>query len=403
MANLEFCDTYNMVAYLLKIEGTDSFYHIMDFLNTSHIKYALTENPTIYTSLIQQFWQTAAANTLDTREVQITTTIDGKVKLVSEASIRRHLKLEDSNGISTCLILKSLSNLLLWVLYCLSPKKNSWEQFSSNIATAIICLATNMSFNFFKMIFEGMVKDLDNEPAFTGVDVRHGGATTTVSSLDTGQGNDNINKTLYMPHDSPLLRVYTLGCDEGRMQQNELIDLVSKLTDILLALETNLPQTKKVYNTAVTKLIMKEYEFETEHISTIETLVYIRGSASKDKGKCIMTESEHKQTSTKLQQRQERAGYEAVVRLVKTFTPMESDFDRTIPKIADESSKRVAKEELEQESSKRQKTRKSSELREKEDDELTQEDLQQMVMIVPVEEVYVEALKNLENIGKLSE
>nr|GEV96124.1 hypothetical protein [Tanacetum cinerariifolium] len=73
----------------------------MDFLNTSHIKYALTENPTIYASLIQQFWKTAAANTLDTREVQITTTIDGKVKLVSEVFIRRYLKLEDSDGIST--------------------------------------------------------------------------------------------------------------------------------------------------------------------------------------------------------------------------------------------------------------------------------------------------------------
>nr|GEV87467.1 hypothetical protein [Tanacetum cinerariifolium] len=101
MSNLEFCDTHNMVAYLLKIEGSKGFQHIVDFLNSSHIKYALTKNPTIYTLLIQQFWQTVAANTLDTREVQITATIDGKVKLVSEASIRRYLKLEDSDGIST--------------------------------------------------------------------------------------------------------------------------------------------------------------------------------------------------------------------------------------------------------------------------------------------------------------
>ncbi|GKC14010.1 putative ribonuclease H-like domain-containing protein [Tanacetum coccineum] len=51
--------------------------------------------------LMALFWQTTVANTLDFREVQITATIDGKVKFVSEASIRRHLKLEDSNGIST--------------------------------------------------------------------------------------------------------------------------------------------------------------------------------------------------------------------------------------------------------------------------------------------------------------
>nr|GFB79582.1 hypothetical protein [Tanacetum cinerariifolium] len=41
----------------------------------------------------------------------------------------------------------------------------------------------------------------------------------------------------------------------------------------------------------------------------------------------------------------------------------------------------------------RQKTGESSEPKEKEDDELTQEDLQQMMMMVPVEELYVEALQ----------
>nr|GEW20748.1 hypothetical protein [Tanacetum cinerariifolium] len=358
---------------------------------------------------------------LDTGEVQITAIIDGKVKLVSEASIRRHLKLEDSDGINTL------------------PNTKIFEQLAlmSNIATAIICLATNRTFNFSKMIFERIVKNLDipieshhtpfgapttsqppllspsriptgqetevprpsslthtnfvDEVASIGVDVRHGGAATTVSSLDIGQGSDRV-----------------------------------------LALQTDLQQTKKVYSIAFTKLIMKEIEFETKDISIAETLMYIRRSASKYKGKGIMTESEPEQTTTKLQQRQEKAGYEAAVRLqeqldeeerqriarvhkeassfnvakwediqatieadeeaqqrtymsnyvkhmgshtlqqlkrlsfdelknlfeatvkrVKTFTLMESDVDRTIPKIVDKRSKRAAEEELEQESSKR--------------------------------------------------
>ncbi|GKF23583.1 hypothetical protein Tco_0075905, partial [Tanacetum coccineum] len=33
--------------------------------------------------------------------MEITATIDGRVKTVTEASIRRHLKLEDSDGIIT--------------------------------------------------------------------------------------------------------------------------------------------------------------------------------------------------------------------------------------------------------------------------------------------------------------
>ncbi|GJV19913.1 putative ribonuclease H-like domain-containing protein [Tanacetum coccineum] len=101
-----------------------------------------------------------------------------------------------------------------------------------------------------------------DEAASTGVDVRHGGAATTVTSLDAGQGSGNIDKTPSMPHDSPLPRVHTLGSDEGRMQHNELMDLVTKLSDRVVALETDLQQTKKVYGTAFTKLIKKVKKLE---------------------------------------------------------------------------------------------------------------------------------------------
>ncbi|GJX65112.1 hypothetical protein Tco_0299455 [Tanacetum coccineum] len=134
---------------------------IVDFLNTSHIKFAITENPTIYTSLIQQFWQTASTSTLEDGEVEITATIDGQLKTITEASLRRHLKLEDVDGISSLPNSKIFEQLAL-----MGPKKTAWEQFSSNIATAIICLATNRTFNFSKMIFEGMVKNLDSRSKF---------------------------------------------------------------------------------------------------------------------------------------------------------------------------------------------------------------------------------------------
>ncbi|GJX38716.1 hypothetical protein Tco_0252019 [Tanacetum coccineum] len=192
MANLDFCDKHNMVAYLQKSEGSEGFHQIIDFLTTSHIKYALTESPTIYVSLIEQFWKTASASTLENGNMEITATIDGKVKVVSEASIRRHLKLEDSDGISTLPTSEIFEQLALmgyvsnsdnltfqkghfspqWkflihtILHCLSSKKIAWEQFSSNIATAIICLATNRTFNFSKLIFDAMVKNLDSKTKF---------------------------------------------------------------------------------------------------------------------------------------------------------------------------------------------------------------------------------------------
>ncbi|GKB26046.1 hypothetical protein Tco_0865447 [Tanacetum coccineum] len=49
-----------MVAFLKKPEGSEGFHQIVDFLNSTQIKYALIENPTIYVSLIHQFWQTAS-------------------------------------------------------------------------------------------------------------------------------------------------------------------------------------------------------------------------------------------------------------------------------------------------------------------------------------------------------
>ncbi|GJW03316.1 ribonuclease H-like domain-containing protein [Tanacetum coccineum] len=108
-----------------------------------------------------EFWQTASTSTLEDGEVEITTTIDGQLKTIIEASLRRHLKLEDADGISSLPNSKFFKQLAL-----MSPNKTAWEQFSSNIATAIIFLATNRTFNFSKMIFEGMVKNLDSRSKF---------------------------------------------------------------------------------------------------------------------------------------------------------------------------------------------------------------------------------------------
>ncbi|GJS69174.1 hypothetical protein Tco_0702015 [Tanacetum coccineum] len=90
-----------MVAYLQKPEGSEAFHKIVDFLNASHIKYALIENPKIYISLIQQFWGTTTARTTDDGEVEITASIDGQVKTITKASLRRYLKLEDFDGITS--------------------------------------------------------------------------------------------------------------------------------------------------------------------------------------------------------------------------------------------------------------------------------------------------------------
>ncbi|GJW72525.1 hypothetical protein Tco_0129442 [Tanacetum coccineum] len=192
MAQLEFCDKHNMVAYLVKSESSEGFDEIIDFLTSSHIYYALTENPIIFVSLIEQFWETAVLSTTEEGLQAISATIDGHEKLITEDSLRRHLKLDDAEGISSLSneeIFEHLAHMgyvtnsesltffkghfspqwkffIHTILHCLSSKKTAWDQFSSNIATTLICLATSRRFNFSKFIFEAMVKNLDSPHKF---------------------------------------------------------------------------------------------------------------------------------------------------------------------------------------------------------------------------------------------
>ncbi|GKC09180.1 hypothetical protein Tco_1000790 [Tanacetum coccineum] len=52
--------------------------------------------------------------------------------------------------------------LIHTILQCLSAKTTAWNEFSSTMASTIICLATNQKFNFSKYVFESMVKNLEN-------------------------------------------------------------------------------------------------------------------------------------------------------------------------------------------------------------------------------------------------
>ncbi|GJT78778.1 hypothetical protein Tco_1045503 [Tanacetum coccineum] len=62
------------------------------------IKYALTVNPTIYTSCIEQFWATVKVKTVN-GEQQLQALVDGKKTVVTEASVRRDLQLDDDEGL----------------------------------------------------------------------------------------------------------------------------------------------------------------------------------------------------------------------------------------------------------------------------------------------------------------
>ncbi|GJX87415.1 putative ribonuclease H-like domain-containing protein [Tanacetum coccineum] len=68
--------------------GSVRFHQVIDFLNRSHICYALTKKPAISVSFIKQFWRSAEASTDDNGEVKIIATIDGHSLSITEGSLR---------------------------------------------------------------------------------------------------------------------------------------------------------------------------------------------------------------------------------------------------------------------------------------------------------------------------
>ncbi|GJR90199.1 hypothetical protein Tco_0214210 [Tanacetum coccineum] len=66
------------------------------------------------------------------------------------------------------------------------------------------------------------------------------------------------------PHDSPLHAVHLHGSDEGSLKLNELMILVTKLSDRIGVLEADLMKTKKTYSSAYTKLILRVKKLESQ-------------------------------------------------------------------------------------------------------------------------------------------
>ncbi|GJS27304.1 hypothetical protein Tco_0487924 [Tanacetum coccineum] len=97
MSSPKFAKTHNVVAFLEKHVESDGFAEIIDFLKASFVHYALTVNPIIYTSCIEQFWATTKVQTVN-GVCQLQAIVDKKRVIITESSIRCDLHLEDAGG-----------------------------------------------------------------------------------------------------------------------------------------------------------------------------------------------------------------------------------------------------------------------------------------------------------------
>nr|GEU31187.1 xylulose kinase-1 [Tanacetum cinerariifolium] len=101
MTALLYKDDHNKVSYLEKRKGCEAYEQILDFLNRSHIRYALTHHPPIiFDSLVKQFWATATVRTLEAGPLKIIATIDSNEVVVTESLIKTQLQLNDKTGLT---------------------------------------------------------------------------------------------------------------------------------------------------------------------------------------------------------------------------------------------------------------------------------------------------------------
>ncbi|GJV04030.1 ribonuclease H-like domain-containing protein, partial [Tanacetum coccineum] len=138
-------------AYMEKSEGNAEFHEIIDFLKRSSIHHALTVNPVVSTTFVEQFWTSANDLLFDDA--------DGIDSLPNQAIFDAIQLMAYEGDLIVLTINKALFSpqwrfLFHTMNHCLSSKSTSWDQIPTNIATAVICLTSNQKYNFSKLIFD---------------------------------------------------------------------------------------------------------------------------------------------------------------------------------------------------------------------------------------------------------
>ncbi|GKE94526.1 hypothetical protein Tco_1579381, partial [Tanacetum coccineum] len=108
--------------------------------------------------------------------------------------------------------------------------------------------------------------------------------------------------------------------DEGSMQQHELIDLVTKLTDRIGFLEKDLHQTNKTYSTALTRLVLRVKKLEKN----------VKTGKAKSRARIVISEDEDAVDDSSKQGRKiSDIDTDPTISLVQPQQDMEYDFDAT--------------------------------------------------------------------------
>ncbi|GJS13548.1 hypothetical protein Tco_0408020 [Tanacetum coccineum] len=201
-----------MVACLEKTKRNSDFHEIVDFLASSSIHHALTVSPPIYTSYIEQFWNTTNSQTVNDVK-QIDATVDSMTLVVTEASIRSSLLFNDADG-TACLTNEAIFQNLALMGY--EEGKGSEEPTKPQPTPSPTQPSTG------------------DEPPKTSSS--HATSQDFRDSLEGTNGNEGDQ--VQTPYDSPLSGDHTSDRAEGALNLLELSVLSTNLSNRVLALES---------------------------------------------------------------------------------------------------------------------------------------------------------------------
>ncbi|GJS45586.1 hypothetical protein Tco_0595707 [Tanacetum coccineum] len=258
MANLKYSDKHNMVAFLKKPNESVGFTEVVDFLKGTSLRYALTHNPTIYDSLVKQFWQTATVRTLANGTQQLVASIDSKEYTITEASVRSKLQLADATGIH------NLSDAEIYA--GLATLGYVTEGDIEQLLPAMLAGAA---------MDQGKGSAQPTEPHHTPVDPSpphpspphqsppHSPYPSPLHHLpphSPPQSPPHLSPP--RSYEAPLLEGNTSGSAEDSMQLKELIVLVPTSVTRITSLDKELKDTKQTLRNNVIKLVKKVKSLE---------------------------------------------------------------------------------------------------------------------------------------------
>ncbi|GKD13692.1 hypothetical protein Tco_1198099, partial [Tanacetum coccineum] len=321
MANLTFANSHNMVAYLEKSEDNADFAEIVDFINASPIRYALTVSPTGYVSYIEQFWSTAKIKTVN-NETQIRAKVDGKTIVITESSVMIDLHFDDKDA-----VFNDEYDTPSHTKKVFTNTRRQGKDFSGTVIPLFATILVQ------SQAVEGEADDTIHEERGDSMER----AASTPTSLDAEQGSGNIYRTqstaipndLFhqgigsggsprrqdtilgdrpaqtrferlskQSNDSPIPRINTLGSDEGKIQGRYGHDMefdfdfdaAKKVSTTEKDVSTAEPfstagvaVTTTSVDVSIVSLTRNIRVSTADDITMAETMVYIRKSAVKDK------------------------------------------------------------------------------------------------------------------------